>query len=268
MIYSFYDHRHHHHHRWTHRWTVSIWRNHSWASPGRSPTSWRPSAWPNACLLFKKKKKTYSWDGQGVWGVAELDDWDLRNQSKFSPNHSKSPKLIQLIIQNHLELIQNHGPNDLEPEGLHLGRERHLERYPIWVEGAKLTSCLEHVSRMYWWHQAHLFLKQPASFFSCAAGDAGSCSEYTCHPLLRQHTFLMTKKCGPTNLVMVHTFELLLYIHHPRQELLRTSPTAHASSFGETQCIPHRRCTSSDGSLWHLGSVVPFINLRDHPSQA
>ena len=32
----------------------------------------------------------------------------LRNQSKFSPNHSKSLKLIQFIIQNHLELIQNH----------------------------------------------------------------------------------------------------------------------------------------------------------------
>lgn len=26
--------------------------------------------------VFSLKKKTYSWDGQGVWGVAELDDWD------------------------------------------------------------------------------------------------------------------------------------------------------------------------------------------------
>ena len=108
---------------------------------------------------------------------------------------------------------------------------------------------------------SHLFLKQPASLFSWAAGDAGSRSKYTCHPLLRQHTFLTIEmwRSGPTNLVMVHTnsFELLLYIHHPSQELLRTSATAHANSFGETQCVPHPRCTRSDGSLWQtLGRPI------------
>ena len=127
--------------------------------------------------------------------------------------------------------------------------EWHFEKYPIWVWAAKLTSCL-----------TCSWSSQPV-FFRGQLAMLGAAAKYTCHPLLRQHTFLTIEmwRSGPTNLVMVHTnsFELLLYIHHPSQELLRTSATAHANSFGETQCVPHPRCTRSDGSLWQtLGRPI------------